>query len=150
MLHPTRIAEESDFQMDGRLIRALSRFDLGDLSQEAAFNFLRITTQWGNFRTFVTLDSNGEIVSTATGYWIPTPLHGGKPIGFLEFVATIREEEGHAYGKAVVKACEDYLFSEGCYRVCLYCSQDNLNYYKGQGYREWQHSMRKDAPHEDP
>jgi glucosamine-phosphate N-acetyltransferase len=65
-------------------------------------------------------------------------------VAHVEDVAIHREHRGFGYGKQLMHHLIEFARKRDCYKVVLYCSLDNIEFYKRCGMRHTSNLMRKD------
>lgn len=84
------------------------------------------------------------IIGTATLLVEHKFLHGGGIVGHIEDVVVDPNQQGESIGSELVKRCVDKAKNEGCYKVILDCSEDNITFYEKCGFHKSEMSMRVD------
>ena len=65
-------------------------------------------------------------------------------VAHIEDVAIHRDYRGFGYGKKIVEHIVEFAKNQYCYKVVLFCSNDNIAFYKKCGFRNVSNLMRKD------
>lgn len=88
---------------------------------------------------------DGQLIGTAS-VLVETKLFKKEKsnIAHIEDVAIHRDYRGFGYGQQLINHLVDYAKIKGCYKVVLYCSNDNRAFYKKCGFRHTSNLMRKD------
>lgn len=97
----------------------------------------------GPYRVLVA-EQNDQIVSTAAAIITWKLPRGGVKAGRISDVATHPNWEGQGIGSQLVAHLITLARSEGCYKLGLQCSVENVGWYQRFGFREHDISMRLD------
>ena len=95
------------------------------------------------YRIFV-VEDEGKIVGATTLLVEQKFIHNGGRLGHIEDVATRKGWERKGIGSAVVMFAIAEARKEGCYKVVLDCSIENILFYERLGFRQHAFSMRFD------
>jgi glucosamine-phosphate N-acetyltransferase len=69
--------------------------------------------------------------------------HGGK-VAIVEDVIVLPAYQGLGVGRKLMQSLEELANTLGCYKICLYCSDELLAYYARLGFDHTDAFMRKD------
>jgi glucosamine-phosphate N-acetyltransferase len=97
-----------------------------------------------NIHTFgIYLD--GNLIGTAGVIIELKMFNDQKPyIAHIEDVAIHRDQRGFGYGKQLIEHVIEFCRKKDCYKIVLFCSNDNIKFYKKCGFRNSCNLMRKD------
>jgi glucosamine-phosphate N-acetyltransferase len=97
-------------------------------------------------RIFVAVkDDDGQIIGSITLLIERKFIHDGGKVGHIEDVTVNKNYEGKGVGSALVRKAMDFAKENNCYKVILVCSEKNIQFYKGIGFKEHEISMRYDT-----
>lgn len=65
-------------------------------------------------------------------------------VAHIEDVAIHKDYRGFGYGKKLIYHIIEFCKLKDCYKVVLFCSNDNTKFYKKCGFRHTSNLMRKD------
>lgn len=65
-------------------------------------------------------------------------------IAHIEDVAIHKDYRGFGYGKQLITHMIEWSKTQSCYKIVLFCSNDNVKFYKKCGFRHTSNLMRKD------
>ncbi len=133
-LPTARRARTEDLEGLLALQRYLSRDDHVLPDVEARRIWARIEDSPG-ISVFVA-DHDGRPVSTCTLIVVPNFGLGGRPLAFIEFVATLPDHQGRGFGRAVIAAALDEAWSQQCYKVMLMTGAGTpaVDFYRSLGF----------------
>ncbi len=94
---------------------------------------------------YVAVDESGAVVGVATLLVEPKLIHQRAAVGHIEDVAVREDWQGRGVGRRLVAALQQLATERGCYKVVLYCSEDNRAFYEKMGFREHNIAMRWDC-----
>lgn len=117
----------------------LSKVDLEEDKLQVIFQRMLNT----GIRTYVAKIGT-RIVATGSYYIEQKFIHGGGKVGHIEDVVVHPDFRGQHIGKYLVNVLATACKSEGCYKVILNCSRENIKYYKACGFDLHQFQMRMD------
>jgi glucosamine-phosphate N-acetyltransferase len=92
-------------------------------------------------KTFVGV-VDGRIVSTMSLVFEDKFIHNGSTIAHGEDVATHEEFQERGYGGGLLAHCIEYARSQGCYKLILDCSSENVRFYAKKGMNTVEICMR--------
>ena len=76
------------------------------------------------------------VVGTITLLIEPKFINGGMTVGYIEDVSVRQGYEGLGIGSQLVTyATNDAVLHEGCRKILLYCSENNMPFYEKLGYK---------------
>ena len=87
---------------------------------------------------------SGKIIGTASALIEHKMLHYGSKVGHIEDVVVANRTRAKGIGKSLVERCIEFCRTNGCYKVILDCSNENIPFYENCGFRVVQHGMRRD------
>lgn len=90
------------------------------------------------FQALILVDSK----PVSYGYLIVHPHKEGNPHGIIEEVFTEPEHRHKGYATEVISKLIEFARSEGCYKVVLECSDENMKLYSKLGFTKHQNAMR--------
>jgi len=138
-----RVLQESDLYIESGFyatlenLRKEERIDIENMRRQ-----FRRRQQSGVVTYVVVL--GGQIVATTSVVFEDKFIHNGGRIAHVEDVATRKGYEGRGYAKALLQQATTLARQEGCYKVILDCSFDNVLFYVKQGMRPVEICMRVD------
>jgi glucosamine-phosphate N-acetyltransferase len=138
------------------MIREISKNDLTDdyfllLSQlSGALTGYSVYNMWeaylkGSSKTYIYINNDNQITGSATVFIEHKFLKCGSTVGHIEDVVVDRERRSKGTGKALVDKCVEFAKQQGCYKVILDCSRDNVAFYSKCGFRTDAYCMRIDT-----
>jgi glucosamine-phosphate N-acetyltransferase len=95
-------------------------------------------------KVFVAEVEGHGIVSTTTLMIEPKFIHSGRPVAHIEDVVTIKKWEKKGIGSKLMEAAIKKAKQQGCYKVILDCSPENVKFYQDLDFRECEIQMRRD------
>lgn len=101
----------------------------------------KITSQ--GTHVFVAVKDDGEVIGSLSLLVEQKFLRNGAKAGHIEDVATRKGYEGMGVGSALVQKAIDEAKKEGCYKVILDCSEDNVAFYENNGFRRNEIGMKR-------
>lgn len=90
------------------------------------------------------VEVDGEVSGTATLYVMEKLIHSGGKVGVIEDVAVSKHARGLGLGKMLIEALSERAERQGCYKVILSCSEDNVAFYEKCDFYRHEVTMRKD------
>lgn len=88
---------------------------------------------------------NDKLIGTASAIIELKLFMEEKPyIAHIEDVAIHRDYRGFGYGKKLIDYIIKFCKSKDCYKIVLFCSNDNIKFYKKCGFRNASNLMRRD------
>lgn len=86
-----------------------------------------------------------QLIGTASVLIELKLFRSSKPyIAHVEDVAIHKDYRGFGYGKKLMDHIIQFCKSKDCYKVVLFCSNDNTKFYKKCGFRHTSNLMRRD------
>ncbi len=139
-----RELEERDLQPNSGFFQTLSALtEAPCISIDRACEILRQYSLTGK-KVFVAFNSVDRIIGTVTLMIEVKFIHGGDPVAHIEDVVTRKEWEGKGIAsKIMAKAIEDAK-TQGCYKIILDCSRENISFYENLDFKECEIQMRRD------
>lgn len=83
-------------------------------------------------------------MGTATLYVLEKLIHSGGKVGLIEDVAVSEEARGLGLGRLLIETLTEHADKQGCYKVVLSCSEDNVAFYEKCDFYRHEVTMRKD------
>lgn len=90
------------------------------------------------------VEVDGAIMGTATLYVLEKLIHSGGKVGLIEDVAVSEEARGLGLGRLLIETLTEHADKQGCYKVVLSCSEDNVAFYEKCDFYRHEVTMRKD------
>lgn len=87
---------------------------------------------------------DGVVMGTATLYVLEKLIHSGGKVGLIEDVAVSEEARGLGLGRLLIETLTEHADKQGCYKVVLSCSEDNVTFYEKCDFYRHEVTMRKD------
>jgi glucosamine-phosphate N-acetyltransferase len=78
----------------------------------------------------VVIEEAGELIATATLMYETKFIHSISKVGHIEDVCIKKTHRGKQLGKQLIAYLTNLAKEKGCYKVTLYCEQDNVEFYK--------------------
>ena len=88
--------------------------------------------------------TSGTVIGTGSIFIEPKLIHKGGKVGHIEDIVARKGYERAGVGSAVVHDLLGIAKSNGCYKVILSCSRDNIPFYRKLGFHEYETTMRRD------
>lgn len=134
-----RNLQKSDFSGFINTIAALSMVTM----KQQEFEKLLLLRKRQGINTIVAENLN-EVVGTAS-YFIETKfLHNGGKVMHIEDVAVRQDLQKQGVGKSLLNHLNKIAIEEGCYKIILDASDENVVFYEKCGYHAHEIEMRKD------
>ena len=96
-------------------------------------------------KIFVAVKDDGQIIGSTTLLIEHKFIHDGGKVGHIEDVTVNKNYEGKGVGSTLVRKAMGFAKESNCYKVILVCSEKNIQFYKGIGFKEHEISMRYDT-----
>lgn len=112
--------------------------------QEKAKKVLQQVMSYPFYKIFVAAKTDGEIIGSITLLIEQKFIHNGGKVGHIEDVVTKNGYEGMGVGRAIVAKALAFAADMKCYKVILDCSENNAQFYRRMGFKEYGLSMRHD------
>lgn len=90
------------------------------------------------------VEVDGTVMGTATLYVLEKLIHSGGKVGLIEDVAVSEEARGLGLGRLLIETLSEHADVQGCYKVVLSCSEDNVAFYEKCDFYRHEVTMRKD------
>ena len=124
-------------------LETLSNLTVVDLTpQQAKIIFSKI--DFNAHHIFVAENEEGEIVGTATLFVTQRFIHKGGKVGHLEDMAVRKGFERKGIGSSLVRRVIEEAKKQGCYKLILDCSEENIPFYEKLGFKCKENQMRLD------
>lgn len=95
-----------------------------------------------NHHIYVAIDKDSkEVIGLITLLVEPKFIHDNGYLGHIEDVVTRKGFEGQGIGKELVSQANKEAAKEGCYRVILNCSDENMDFYEKLGFKKRENEM---------
>ena len=136
------------------MIREISKNDLTDdyfllLSQlSGTLAGYSVYNMWeaylkGSSKTYICINYDNQIIGSATILIEHKFLRCGSRVGHIEDVVVNKDCRVNGVGKALITRCIDHAKHNGCYKVILDCTNDNIPFYTKCGFEVDCMCMRK-------
>ncbi|MCX7666466.1 MAG: GNAT family N-acetyltransferase [Gemmataceae bacterium] len=96
--------------------------------------------------TLVAVNSQDQIIGTASLIIEQKFIHRGGRIGHIEDVAVHPQAQGKGIGAALIQTLINAARTMKCYKVILGCNDKNIPFYEKQGFHKHENGMRLDLP----
>lgn len=113
-----------------------------NLSFDAAGAILRERSRRG-IATYVA-EYEGRVVGTASLLVDHKFINHGGKVAIVEDVIVLPAFQGRGVGRQLMAAVQQRAEELGCYKVCLYCSDDLIDYYQRLGFSHTDAFLRLD------
>lgn len=108
--------------------------DVGDVP-EVRFN--EVFDQWTSvpniFHPHVITNPEGKVVATGMAVYEQKLIHGGAVYAHIEDIAVAKSEQGKKLGYSLIVGLVNVAKQDGCYKVLLDCSEENVAFYERCG-----------------
>jgi glucosamine-phosphate N-acetyltransferase len=94
-----------------------------------------------NNYTYV-IEHDEKIIATASLYIQKKLIRNGGKCGLIEEVIVSKNHRNKKLGSKLLEVLVEKAKEEGCYKVILSCSRDNVNFYERNGFYESEITMR--------
>lgn len=128
--------------IDRGFLDVIRSFRPFDLSREEAGAILRERIRNGLLT--VVAEYSERIIGTASLLVDHKFINNGGRVAIVEDVIVLPEFQGMGVGGRLVTALVEEAQRLGCYKICLYCSDDLVQYYERLGFVHSDLFMRKD------
>lgn len=110
---------------------------VGQVSQDQFSQFVSLTqSDQSGYHTHVILDSNSQLVGIGTLLVEQKLIHGASKVGHIEDIAIDGSQRGKGLGKVLITHLIELGVSQGCYKVILDCSEENVGFYERCGLKK--------------
>jgi glucosamine-phosphate N-acetyltransferase len=92
------------------------------------------------------IEDNDEIIATASLHIQKKLIRDGGKCGLIEEVIVSKNHRNKKLGSKLLEVLVEKAKEEGCYKVILSCSRDNVNFYERNGFYESEITMRMNIP----
>ena len=116
---------------DNGFIEVIRSFRPCELTFEAAGNILRERIKRG-IKTYVA-EHAGRVVGTTSLLIDHKFINSGGKVGIVEDVIVLPDYQGRGVGRQLMAMVTQQAAELGCYKVCLYCSEELIAYYEQLG-----------------
>jgi glucosamine-phosphate N-acetyltransferase len=143
----------------GRDIRLLQKDDvspdseffpiLNQLSKTTDYHNLPFEWLWDTYDNnkdmhVLVAEKYGKIIGTGSVLIEQKFLRGGGRVGHIEDVVVDNRSREKGTGRAIIDSLVEIAKEEGCYKVILNCSNENVPFYVKCGFRLTENEMRLD------
>ena len=107
-----------------------------------------------DYCTFVCEDTpeqphlGGKVIGTASVLLENKMLHYGSRVGHIEDVVVAKQTRLKGVGRSLIDKCVEFCRTNECYKVILDCSNENVAFYEGCGFRVAENCMRIDLEYD--
>jgi len=78
----------------------------------------------------IVIEEEGELIACGTLLYETKLIHNISKVGHIEDVCIKKEHRGKQLGKQLIAYMTELAKEKGCYKVTLYCEDDNVEFYK--------------------
>jgi glucosamine-phosphate N-acetyltransferase len=78
----------------------------------------------------IVMEEDGQLIACGTLLYETKFIHNISKVGHMEDVCIKKEHRGKQLGKQLIAYMVDVAKEKGCYKVTLYCEEDNVEFYK--------------------
>lgn len=96
-------------------------------TEEQFYNTLDIISRTSDI---IVIEENGELIATATIFYETKFIHNLSTVGHIEDVCIKKEHRGKRLGKQLIAYMSALAKEKGCYKVTLYCEDNNVDFYR--------------------
>ena len=129
--------------LNNGFLEVIRSFRPCDLTIEEAGVVLRERIRRG-LETIVALHQ-GRVIGTASLMVDHKFINSGGKVGIVEDVIVLPAFQGQGVGRLLMESLKDRAAELGCYKVCLYCSDELVPYYERLGFDHTDAFMRHDV-----
>lgn len=94
-----------------------------------------------NSDIFVMKDAKGAIVGTGSIFIEKKFIHNLSSVGHIEDIVVDEKHRGKGFGKKIIDYLVEYGKNQGCYKIILDCSGDNVFFYNKCGFTKKDNHM---------
>ena len=78
----------------------------------------------------IVIEEDGELIATATIFYETKFIHNISKVGHIEDVCIKKTHRGKKLGKQLITYMATLAKEKGCYKVTLYCEDNNVDFYR--------------------
>ena len=78
----------------------------------------------------IVIEEAGKLIACGTLLYETKLIHNISKVGHIEDVCIKKEHRGKQLGKQLIAYMTELAKEKGCYKVTLYCEDDNVEFYK--------------------
>jgi len=144
MNYEIRKLKKSDVSLDSEFFPILNQ-----LSEIVDWHKLELGRLWDAYENdkgmqVLVTEKYGKIIGTGAVFIEQKFLRGGGKVGHIEDVVVDNRSREKGMGKAIVNSLVEIAKEEGCYKVILNCSNENVPFYIKCGFKLTENEMRMD------
>ena len=144
MNYEIRKLKKSDVSLDSEFFPILNQ-----LSEIVDWHKLELGRLWDAYENdkgmqVLVTEKYGKIMGTGAVFIEQKFLRGGGKVGHIEDVVVDNRSREKGMGKAIVNSLVEIAKEEGCYKVILNCSNENVPFYIKCGFKLTENEMRMD------
>lgn len=141
------VREMREEDLEKGFFSALSNLtEVGEIAnklQKARKLFREITSN-PSHRIFVAVTADGDVIGSTTLLIEQKFIHNGGRVGHIEDVVVRHQYWRHTIGSTLVQHALTFAKKKNCYKVTLYCSDKNIQFYTKLGFKKHSVNMRYD------
>ncbi len=103
-------------------------------------DFINILDNLYNIKIYV-IEKDSKLVASATLNIEQKFIHNCCKLAHVEDVCVKKEFRNNGYGKIIINKLIEEAKNMKCYKITLYCSENNSNFYKKYGFEITGHQM---------
>ncbi len=103
-------------------------------------DFINILDNLHNIKIYV-IEKDSKLVASATLNIEQKFIHNCGKLAHVEDVCVKKEFRNSGYGKIIINKLIEEAKNMKCYKITLYCSENNSNFYKKYGFEITGHQM---------
>ena len=130
--------------VDNGLLETLDSLSAGNSGWDSARAKQVVASMQDTGIHMIVAVTSGTVIGAGSIFIEPKLIHKGGKVGHIEDIATGKGYERAGIGSAVVHNLLGIAKSNGCYKVILSCSRDNIPFYRKLGFHEYEATMRRD------
>ena len=139
-----RRLQKNDVSLDSEFFPILNQ-----LSETVDWHKLEFGHLWDAYENdkgmhVLVVEKYGKIIGTGAVFVEQKFLRGGGKVGHIEDVVVDNRSREKGMGKAIIGSLIDIAKEEGCYKVILNCSNENVPFYIKCGFKLTENEMRMD------
>jgi len=96
-----------------------------------------------NGTIFVALEEN-QVIGTISIHILPKFVHRLGFVGLIEDVVVLESHRNKGIGQALMHSAKVFIAAQGCYKIILNCSLNNIPFYEQCGFHVGEYQMRMD------
>ena len=139
-----RRLQKNDVSLDSEFFPILNQ-----LSETVDWHKLEFGNLWDAYANdkrlhVLVAEKYGKIMGTGAVFVEQKFLRGGGKVGHIEDVVVDNRSREKGVGKAIIDSLVEIAKEEGCYKVILNCSNENVPFYIKCGFKLTENEMRMD------